>query len=127
MISPSRDIDIIGFPMDLGANRRGVDMGPSALRIAGLEEKLTALGYRVHDQGDIVIGIKECQKIINPRLKYMDEIVRTATILSDRVFSSLGRGHLPLCIGGDHSMALGSIAGPQGVNWLFISVAETST
>lgn len=111
MISPSRDIDVIGFPMDLGANRRGVDMGPSALRIAGLEEKLTALGYRVHDQGDIVIGIKECQKIINPRLKYLDEIVRTAAILSDRVASSLERGHLPLCIGGDHSMALGSIAG----------------
>jgi arginase len=111
VIFPSHDIDIIGFPMDLGANRRGVDMGPSALRIAGLEEKLTALGYGVHDQGDIVIGIKECQKIINPRLKYMDEIVRTAAILSDRVASSLEHGHLPLCIGGDHSMALGSIAG----------------
>lgn len=107
----SGNIDIIGFPMDLGANRRGVDMGPSALRIAGLEEKLTALGYRVHDQGNIAIGIKECQTITNPRLKYMQEIVRTAEILSKQVELSLERQHLPLCIGGDHSLALGSIAG----------------
>ncbi len=104
-------IDIIGFPMDLGANRRGVDMGPSALRIAGLEEKLTALGYVVHDQGDIAIGIKECQSIGNPRLKYMDEIVRAAEVLSVQVEESLARRHLPICIGGDHSMALGSITG----------------
>jgi arginase len=97
--------------MDLGANRRGVDMGPSALRIAGLEDKLTALGYRVHDQGNIAIGIKECQAITNRRLKYMQEIVRTAAILSEQVESSLERGHLPLCIGGDHSLALGSITG----------------
>jgi arginase len=109
--SLSRDIDIIGFPMDLGANRRGVDMGPSALRIAGLEEKLTALGYRVHDQGNIAIGIKECQTITNRRLKYMHEIVRTAEILCKQVASSLERGHMPLCIGGDHSLALGSMAG----------------
>jgi arginase len=107
----ARHIDIIGFPMDLGANRRGVDMGPSALRIAGLEEKLTALGYQVHDQGDVVIGIKECQRIGNPKLKYMQEIVRTAEILSNQVEKSLEKGHLPLCIGGDHSMALGSITG----------------
>jgi len=114
MESPSprnRNIDIIGFPMDLGANRRGVDMGPSALRIAGLEEKLTALGYQVHDQGNIAIGIKECQIITNRRLKYMHEIVRTAEILSKQVELSLERHHLPLCIGGDHSLALGSITG----------------
>jgi arginase len=107
----SGDIDIIGFPMDLGADRRGVDMGPSALRIAGLEEKLTDLGYAVHDEGNIAIGIKECQTIANHRLKYMQEIVRTAEILSKQVELSLERYHLPLCIGGDHSLALGSIAG----------------
>ena len=107
----SGNIDIIGFPMDLGANRRGVDMGPSALRIAGLEEKLTALGYRVQDQGNIAIGIKECQTITDLNLKYMHEIVRTAEILRNQVELSLERQHLPLCIGGDHSLALGSIAG----------------
>lgn len=63
-------VSIIGFPVDLGAGRRGVDMGPSALRIAGLESKLRALGYKVEDTGDINIEIMERQKIINPKLKY---------------------------------------------------------
>ena len=104
-------IDIIGFPMDLGSDRRGVDMGPSALRIAGLKEKLTALGYRVTDRGDLPIKIKERQKIIHPRLKYLKEIVRASEILARKVERSLALGHFPLCIGGDHSMAIGSIAG----------------
>ena len=68
-------VSIIGFPVDLGAGRRGVDMGPSALRIAGLESKLKALGYKVEDTGDINIEIMERQKIINPKLKYLDEIL----------------------------------------------------
>ena len=97
--------------MDLGADRRGVDMGPSALRIAGLKEKLTALGYRVTDRGDLPIKIKERQKIIHPRLKYLKEIVRASEILARKVERSLALGHFPLCIGGDHSMAIGSIAG----------------
>lgn len=104
-------IDLIGFPMDLGANRRGVDMGPSALRIAGLEARLTALNCAVRDLGDITVGIKECQTVVDPRLKYVEEIVRTAEILRGRVAASLETGHLPLCLGGDHSLALGSLAG----------------
>ena len=74
-------IDIIGFPMDLGADRRGVDMGPSALRIAGIAEKLNALGYRVNDKGDIAIKNRERQKITCPKLKYLNEIVRASEIL----------------------------------------------
>jgi len=104
-------VELIGFPMDLGADRRGVDMGPSALRIAGVTEKLSALGYAVIDGGDIPVGIQEQQQVRKPNLKYVDEIVKTAEILAAQVCNSLEAGHFPLCIGGDHSMALGSIAG----------------
>jgi arginase len=106
-----KTVNIIGFPMDLGADRRGVDMGPSALRIAGIQEKLTALGYKVKDAGDIKIEIKERQEIVYPKLKYIDEILKTSRILAERVEKVLELNEFPLCIGGDHSMALGTIAG----------------
>jgi arginase len=121
-------IDIIGFPMDLGTNRRGVGMGPSALRIAGIEEKLIKLGYRVKDHGDIPIQAREHLQINNPKLKYLAEIVKASRVLAKKVETSLSRRHLPLSIGGDHSMAIGSIAGvsayckqtdtPLGVIWI---------
>ncbi len=104
-------IDIIGFPMDLGADRRGVDMGPSALRIAGMESKLTSLGYTVEDHGDIFIRNPEVQKIENPQLKFLKEIVKRSEMLAGKVEKVLTEGHFPLCLGGDHSMALGSISG----------------
>jgi len=104
-------VELIGFPMDLGADRRGVDMGPSALRITGITEKLEALGYAVQDTGDIPVRIQEEQRVKDPRLKYVDEIVRTAEVLAGRVRNALDAGCFPLCIGGDHSMALGTIAG----------------
>ena len=104
-------VTIIGFPMDLGSGRRGVDMGPSALRIAGLESKLTELGYKVEDTGDITIEIMEKQKSGNPKLRYLDEILKTSEILAGKVEKILEQGKFPLCIGGDHSMALGTIAG----------------
>lgn len=104
-------VTIIGFPMDLGSGRRGVDMGPSALRIAGLENKLSQLGYNVEDTGDINIEIMERQKIANPKLRYLDEILKTSKALASRVERVLEQKNFPLCIGGDHSMALGTIAG----------------
>ncbi|MDY0081788.1 MAG: arginase [Ignavibacteriaceae bacterium] len=104
-------VSIIGFPVDLGAGRRGVDMGPSALRIAGLESKLKALGYKVEDTGDINIEIMEKQKIINPKLKYLNEILKTSRILASRIEKALEQKKFPLCLGGDHSMALGTLAG----------------
>ena len=82
-------VELIGFPMDLGADRRGVDMGPSALRIAGLTEKLEALGYAVQDTGDIPVRIQEEQRVKDPHLKYVDEILRTADVLAGRVNNSL--------------------------------------
>jgi arginase len=111
MTAARGQIELIGVPMDLGANRRGVDMGPSALRIAGLQQKLEGLGYGVSDLGDIVVENRETLPVRNQKLKYVDEIVKTATTLGHMVQRSLGRGHFPLSIGGDHSMALGSIAG----------------
>ena len=104
-------VELIGFPMDLGADRRGVDMGPSALRIAGITDKLTTLGYAVQDTGDIPVRIQEEQQVKIPNLKYVAEIVKTAEVLAGRVSRALGAGGFPLCIGGDHSMALGTIAG----------------
>lgn len=97
--------------MDLGADRRGVDMGPSALRIAGLKEKLVNLGYKVIDSGDLFIQIMERQKISNPKMKYLNEIYRTSKALASKVEKVLDKGQFPLCVGGDHSMAIGSIAG----------------
>ena len=105
------NISIIGFPIDLGSGRRGVDMGPSAMRIAGLQNKLKNLGYKVTDTGDIKIEIMEKQKTGNPKLRYIDEILKTSGILADAVESVLDKNNFPLCIGGDHSMALGTIAG----------------
>jgi arginase len=108
---PKQNVSIIGFPMDLGADRRGVDMGPSALRIAGLQTKLEALGYKVEDNGDIKIEIMERQKIKNPKLKYLDEIIKTSRLLAEKVERVLDNGDFPICLGGDHSMALGTISG----------------
>lgn len=97
--------------MDLGAGRRGVDMGPSAMRIAHLNEKLQQLGYEVEDLGDISIEIMETQKVGNDKLKYVDEIERTSLKLAKVVEETLENDEFPLCIGGDHSMALGTLAG----------------
>ncbi|HAY33997.1 MAG TPA: arginase [Bacteroidetes bacterium] len=107
----SKTVEIIGFPMDLGSGRRGVDMGPSALRIAHLSEKLEALGYKVLDQGDISIQIIEKQKVGNTKLKYLKEILKTNEVLAKRVNKILDNNNFPLILGGDHSMAIGTIAG----------------
>jgi arginase len=105
------DIHLIGVPMDLGAGRRGVDMGPSAIRIAGVAEKLQRLGHTVVDEGDIVIKPPEQQKIRNDKLRYLTEIVRVCTILSTKVEKILENSGFPLVIGGDHSIAIGTTAG----------------
>lgn len=97
--------------MDLGSGRRGVDMGPSAIRIAGLAERLEKLGYRVYDEGDIRIEIMEKQKIGEQNLKYLSEILKTSLVLAKKIEKALDQGRFPLCIGGDHSMAIGTIGG----------------
>ena len=104
-------IHIIGAPMDLGAGRRGVDMGPSAIRIAGIGDRLRELGHRVIDEGDISIKTQEEQKIRDPRMKYLPEITRAVTVLCNKVSGIMEDGRFPLVLGGDHSIAVGTISG----------------
>jgi len=104
-------IHIIGVPMDLGSGRRGVDMGPSAIRIAGVHERLRELGYRVADEGDLTIRTQEEQRIKDPRAKYLPEIVRVVNLLQKKVLKTMRQNQFPLVLGGDHSIAIGTISG----------------
>ena len=104
-------IHIIGVPMDLGAGRRGVDMGPSAIRIACIGERLRELGHKVIDEGDLAIKTQEEQRIKDPRAKYLPEISRAVAVLARKVEKVLQRGYFPLVLGGDHSVAIGTISG----------------
>ncbi len=107
----SKTVRLIGFPMDLGAGRRGVDMGPSALRIAEIAPKLEALGYTVYDEGDINVRTQEVLAVEDATLKYLPEIADACRHLSDKVEQVLDSGDFPLILGGDHSMSIGSISG----------------
>ena len=104
-------IHIIGVPMDLGSGRRGVDMGPSAIRIAGIGRRLKELGWKVIDEGDLTIRTQEEQRIKDSRAKYLPEITRAVGVLARRVEKIVERRHFPLVLGGDHSVAVGTIAG----------------
>jgi arginase len=104
-------ISIVGVPMDLGADRRGVDMGPSALRYADLNEKLQELGHEVHDLGDIGVIIPETQHYGDPRAKYLKEISEACTLLAHMVLKIREDGRTPLVLGGDHSIAIGTVSG----------------
>jgi arginase len=104
-------IRIIGVPMDLGASRRGVDMGPSALRVAGLQSRIKQLGHHVEDIGNIKVKQAEEQHYGEKRAKYLAEISETCKELAETVKKSLEEGLLPLVLGGDHSIAVGSISG----------------
>jgi arginase len=103
-------IHIIGVSLDLGGNRRGVDMGPSAFRIAGLAERLGSLGATVVDHGDVVAPIPETKASGDPRKKYIREITRVCEKLYRTSLTALEKGGLPLVLGGDHSLAAGSVA-----------------
>lgn len=116
-------IDIIGVPIDLGADRRGVDMGPSAIRYSQLKQKLEELGYQIEDQGNIEVPIAEMCQITNPKLKYVDCIIPMSRRVAGAVSTSIQAGHFPLVLGGDHSLSIGSVRGAAknrkiGVIWL---------
>ena len=104
-------IRIIGVPMDLGASRRGVDMGPSALRVAGLQSRLKQLGRQVEDAGNITVPQAEEQPYGEKKARYLDEISQTCKSLAEMVRKTLDENMLPLVLGGDHSIAVGTIAG----------------
>jgi arginase len=101
---------IIGAPLDLGAARRGVDMGPSALRIAGVGERVAALGHVVVDQGDVVTPTQETTDSGEPSKRYIREIAQVCEALYEQALAALSGGGLPLVLGGDHSVGAGSVA-----------------
>jgi arginase len=103
-------VHVIGVSLDLGGNRRGVDMGPSAFRIAGLSERLHALGVTVVDDGDLVAPIPEVKSFGDSTKKYIREIARVCEKLYKTSLAALEHGGLPLVLGGDHSLASGSVA-----------------
>jgi len=105
-----RPIHIIGVPLDLGGGRRGVDMGPSALRIAGLGERIASLGYTVVDDGDLEVPIPETRHSGDPHKKYVADIASVCRNLYESARGVLDEGGLPLVLGGDHSLGAGSVA-----------------
>jgi arginase len=132
-----KNISIIGVPMDLGQSRRGVDMGPSAMRYAGAMEKLERLGYHIQDLGDIPIikpDRKSSDQVSN--LKNLQQVVEANQKLADMIDREISKGYFPLIFGGDHSIAIGSLAGISkhyenlGVIWYDahgdLNTAETS-
>jgi arginase len=126
-LAPS-SVHIIGVSLDLGGNRRGVDMGPSAFRIAGIGERLSALGIAVVDDGDLVAPIPEVKSEGDPRKRYIREIVRVCERLYKTSLTALEQGAIPVVLGGDHSLAAGSVAAtadhvrregkPLGLIWI---------
>jgi len=104
-------IAIIGAPMDLGAGRRGVDMGPSALRVAGLNEKIASLGYEVEDLGNIVVDQPENLPVGPTNARYLPQIAHTCSRLATMVEHAAEDGRVPLVLGGDHSVAMGTVTG----------------
>jgi arginase len=101
---------IIGVPLDLGGGRRGVDMGPSALRIAGIGERIAALGYTVVDRGDLPTPNPETQELRDERKKYIREIAKVCQKVYQLALASFDEDAMPIVIGGDHSLAAGSVA-----------------
>jgi arginase len=127
-VSP-KPVHVIGVPLDLGGNRRGVDMGPSAFRIAGLGERIASLGRTVADKGDLPTPIAETQQARDERKKYIREIAKVCQKLYQTALESLAEGAIPLVLGGDHSLGAGSVAAsaewaqrtserPTGLLWI---------
>jgi arginase len=108
-------VHVLGVPMDLGSGRRGVDMGPSAIRIAGVAERLSELGHKVVDEGDVVIKNMEELKVGDVRARYLPEIARASAIIARKVERIMAAGHFPLVLGGDHSIAIGTVSGIAAV------------
>ena len=107
----TRPVRIIGVPMDLGASRRGTDMGPSALRVAGLGRALRGLGYEVLREADITVPAMETRDAGETNARFKAEILAVCQQLSESVAASLAAGERPLVIGGDHSVAMGTVSG----------------
>ena len=103
-------VHVIGVPLDLGGNRRGTDMGPSAFRIAGLAEQLAKLGLSVVDKGDVPSPIPEAKGAGDPRKRYVKEIAKVCQRVFQTSLASFSEGAMPIVLGGDHSLGAGSVA-----------------
>ena len=120
----SLPVAVIGAGLDLGAGRRGVDMGPSAIRYAGLDDRITELGLRCEDLGDVGTAVAEATSVVDERMRYLPQIKVTCERIAELVAGAVGDGYFPLVLGGDHSVALGTLgglaraSGPGGVLWL---------
>jgi arginase len=109
--TPSKSVAIIGAPLDLGQSRRGVDMGPSAIRYAGLDERLQQLGFSVTDHGNVETPLPEGAAVVDERMRYLPEILATCALVSALVSAAVEAGGRPLVLGGDHAVALGTLGG----------------
>jgi arginase len=107
----SMKVAIVGAPLDLGASRRGVDMGPSAMRYAGLDVRLDGLGIEVEDWGNVTVEIPEVATVENEKARYLPEILGACSQLAGAVKKIRDKGQFPLVLGGDHSIAMGTLAG----------------
>ena len=135
-MTAGREIAVIGATLDLGQRRRGVDMGPSAIRYAGLEDRLVDLGYVVRDHGNVETAVPEATTVQDERARFLPEIKDTCARIAAKVVEESSAGALPLVLGGDHSVALGtlgglaSVHGSGGVVWIDahadINTPETS-
>jgi arginase len=106
-----RDVAVIGAALDLGQGRRGVDMGPSAIRYAGLDERLGKLGCAVHDFGNVEAAVPEATMLVDERARFLPEIKATCERIAATVSEQSRAGAIPLVLGGDHSVALGTLSG----------------
>ncbi|HEY2933170.1 MAG TPA: arginase [Acidobacteriota bacterium] len=106
-----KKINIIGAPLDFGSGRRGVDMGPSAIRIAGLNERLRDLGYAVQDLGNLHVSVPETHPVGETKQRFMAEVSEVCAHLCEKVVAMMRDGTTPVILGGDHSISIGSIAG----------------
>ena len=111
-----KPVHLIGVPIDLGAGRRGVDMGPSAFRIAGIRDQIANLGWSTIDKGNLATPIPETQLPADTSKKYVHDIAKVCQELHDRALKSLEEGALPIVLGGDHSLAAGSVA--ASADWI---------
>src|SRR5262245_543833 len=109
--SHARSVAVIGAALDLGQSRRGVDMGPSAIRYAGLEERLRSLGYDVVDHGNVASAHPEGTAVVDEHVRYLPQILEACGRVAELVDAALADGSVPLVLGGDHSVAIGTLAG----------------
>jgi arginase len=110
-VTVGREIAVIGATLDLGQGRRGVDMGPSAIRYAGLDDRLVSLGHVVRDHGNVETAVPEATTLHDERARFLPEIMETCARIAAKVVEESGAGALPLVLGGDHSVAMGTLGG----------------